>query len=106
MHKKKKEQDNTMDAVFTGAALRAVGRPPGSTRRTGPDPVTSGLQRMFAAIEDEPIPDDFLRLLDEIDARAARAVAMVPAAEVPARDTDAVDAADARIAPDATGTRQ
>lgn len=41
--------------------------------RTNPpapgDPVTQGLQRLFASIADEPIPEDFLRLLDEIDAR-------------------------------------
>nr|WP_310522988.1 NepR family anti-sigma factor [Polymorphobacter sp.] len=35
------------------------------------DPVTAGLQRLFASIADEPIPEDFLRLLDEIEARAA-----------------------------------
>lgn len=36
----------------------------------GNDPVTAGLQQLFASIEDEPIPDDFLRLLDEIEARS------------------------------------
>ena len=35
-----------------------------------PDPVTTGLQQLFAAIADEPIPDDFLKLLDEIEARS------------------------------------
>ena len=45
------------------------GKPPAlrpSHRST--DSVTAGLQRMFASIADEPIPDDFLRLLDSIDA--------------------------------------
>jgi hypothetical protein len=35
------------------------------------DPVTSGLQRMFDTIAAEPIPDDFMRLLDSIEASAA-----------------------------------
>lgn len=52
-----------------------VGMTSDSTRRTAapvsgkPDAVTTGLQKLFAAIAEEPIPDDFLRLLDEIDAR-------------------------------------
>jgi len=71
MHRKKKEQEDTMDAVFTGAALRPAGRPPGGGRQTGHDPVTLGLQGLFDQIAKEPIPEDFYRLLDEIDARAA-----------------------------------
>lgn len=73
MRRKKKEQEDTMDAVFTGAALGPAGRPPGNMRQVASDPVTSGLRRMFAEIEDEPIPDDFLRLLDEIDVRTSNA---------------------------------
>ena len=57
-------------------------RPDGAAARNGSatlhpaitmvgDPITTGLQQMFAAIADEPIPDEFLRLLDEIDAKAA-----------------------------------
>jgi Anti-sigma factor NepR len=34
------------------------------------DPVTAGLRNMFKAYEQEPIPEDFLRLLDDIEARA------------------------------------
>lgn len=37
------------------------------------DPVTAGLRQLFAKIEEEPIPDEFLRLLDEIEARSAEA---------------------------------
>lgn len=35
------------------------------------DPVSMGLKRLFAAFEEEPIPDDFLRLLDAIDEQRA-----------------------------------
>lgn len=45
-----------------------VGRQGAAPRGARPDPVTAGLKQMFAAIADEPIPDDFLRLLDEIEA--------------------------------------
>ena len=75
------EQEDEMDASSAGADARAGGgvRPatPGRAAMTG-DPVTAGLQRLFSAIAEEPIPDDFLRLLDEIEARADQAG---PAAE-------------------------
>lgn len=60
-----------MDAASSG---HSVGHRPGigATRGAG-DTVTRGLQKMFAAIADEPIPDDFLRLLDEIDERVKKA---------------------------------
>lgn len=45
-----------------------VGRRDIAPQGPGSDPVTAGLRQMFAAIADEPIPDDFLRLLDEIEA--------------------------------------
>lgn len=50
----------------TDAANSPIGR--SATPRRSSDPVTAGLQQMFAAIADEPIPEDFLRLLDEIEA--------------------------------------
>ncbi len=62
----KKDQDLPMETQMKGEAA-AVRRPLPLA-----DPVTAGLQKMFAAIADEPIPDDFLRLLDEIDASKAR----------------------------------
>ncbi len=46
----------------------AKGKPAALGEAVG-DSVTSGLQRMFAAIADEPIPDEFFRLLDAIDAQ-------------------------------------
>lgn len=44
---------------------------PGMPDAPSGDPVTAGLRQMFDVIAQEPIPDDFLRLLDEIDARAS-----------------------------------
>ncbi|GGE12933.1 hypothetical protein GCM10011529_19140 [Polymorphobacter glacialis] len=59
-----------MDAASTGQGFR---RGPDMGAGTGAgDTVTRGLQKMFAAIADEPIPDDFLRLLDEIDERVKK----------------------------------
>ena len=51
--------------VSTGNSDRKRDMTPHSS---APDPVTAGLRQMFAAIADEPIPDDFLRLLDDIEA--------------------------------------
>lgn len=58
------KQDDAMDAGMEHNALRREAPVAGK-----PDPVTTGLQRLFAAIADEPIPDEFLKLLDEIDSR-------------------------------------
>lgn len=49
------------------------------------DSVTSGLQMMFAAIADEPIPDEFFRLLDAIDAQRNDETAATPGADGPRR---------------------
>ena len=35
------------------------------------DPITAALRQMHDDVANEPIPDDFMRLLDEIDARAS-----------------------------------
>ncbi|KPF64163.1 hypothetical protein IP88_13940 [alpha proteobacterium AAP81b] len=72
-----------MDARRGGAVARQqISEPVGS----GGDPVTTGLQRLFASFEDEPIPEDFLRLLDEIEARGAEVVDLAPAKPEQARD--------------------
>lgn len=61
--RKKKQQEEPMPAV-DGHVTSLNGAPP-------PDIVTTGLRQLFASVAEEPIPDDFLRLLDEIDASAA-----------------------------------
>ncbi len=55
-----------MDAGMADNTPRREAAPLGGK----PDAVTTGLQQLFAAIADEPIPDDFLKLLDEIEARS------------------------------------
>ncbi len=33
------------------------------------DPVTAALKQLYSAIENEPVPEDFMRILDDIDAK-------------------------------------
>jgi hypothetical protein len=65
------EQDDPMNARTAGALSRHDVQGSRRPRGAAGDPVTSGLQQMFARIADEPIPEDFLRLLDDIEARSA-----------------------------------
>ncbi|MFN7177308.1 MAG: NepR family anti-sigma factor [Thermaurantiacus sp.] len=53
------------------------GAPSGATRprRAADDPVAAGLKRLWADVEAEPVPDDFLRLLDAIDEAAGKSAA-------------------------------
>lgn len=44
------------------------------------DPVSAALQQLHQAVASEAVPDDFLRLLEEIDAKIAAAAK--PGAEV------------------------
>ncbi len=37
------------------------------------DPVATALRRMHEAVTAEPVPDDFLKLLDQIDAKITAA---------------------------------
>ncbi len=53
------------------------------------DPISAGLKALWASMENEPVPDEFLALLDQID--AARPPADTPAADPP--DADAGPAA-------------
>lgn len=39
------------------------------------DPVSAALQQLHQAVASEAVPDDFLRLLEEIDAKIAAAAA-------------------------------
>ena len=79
-----------MNARTTGAA----GRQGGGKRDDRPDaagstadPVTQGLRQLFGAVEDEPVPDEFLRLLDAIDQQ--RNQAEPPASALAAGDDKA-----------------
>ena len=45
------------------------------TAVTAFDPVSAALQQLHQAVASEAVPDDFLRLLEEIDAKIAAAAA-------------------------------
>lgn len=53
---------------------KVEGKPTGAgrARSTGSDPVRAGLQKLFAPVLDEAVPDAFLRILDQIDAERAQ----------------------------------
>ena len=57
-----------MDAGSGGSVSRDNFKSGPALGGRGVDPVTAGLKQLFAALESEPIPEDFLRLLDEIEA--------------------------------------
>lgn len=42
------------------------------------DPVSAALQQLHQSVVGEELPDDFLRILDEIDARIAAAQSTTP----------------------------
>lgn len=33
------------------------------------DPIAAGLRRLLASVSEEPVPDEFMRLLDELDSK-------------------------------------
>lgn len=41
--------------------------------KMGADPIATGLQQLFAPLAAEPIPDEFMALLDRIDAKSRTA---------------------------------
>lgn len=56
-------------------------KPPGSGRGgrrspgARPDPIGTGLRQLWTDVENEPVPDDFLNLLDAIDQQRSQKVA-------------------------------
>lgn len=40
---------------------------------TTADPIGAGLRRLLSSVSDEPIPDDFMRLLEQLDDKRASA---------------------------------
>lgn len=50
-----------------------VKRNPIPAATSGADPIATGLQQLFAPLAAEPIPDEFMALLDRIDANARTA---------------------------------
>ncbi len=59
-----KRLDRTGTTGGTGGAVR--------TRRSiGADYISAGLRELWAAVEQEPVPEEFLSILDMADARRA-----------------------------------
>ena len=54
-------------AEAAGAQAKPQSRAPAG-HSTGVDPIAVGLQKLFAAVAEEPVPDDFMALLDRIEA--------------------------------------
>lgn len=51
----------------------AVPRAPDARLASAKDPIALGLRRLWAGVEQEAVPEDFFRILDDIDARATEA---------------------------------
>ncbi|MGQ5700646.1 NepR family anti-sigma factor [Sandaracinobacteroides sp. A072] len=56
-----------------GTGSQAGGQQAGRRRGRSDDPISLGLRQLWADVENEPVPDDFLAILDAIDARAGGA---------------------------------
>ena len=54
------------DIVRTSKPTRAGATTAGAAG--GTDPIAVGLQHLFAAVAEEPVPDEFMALLDRIEA--------------------------------------
>ncbi len=51
--------------------MAKAGKPGNLDQNMGSDPITAALKQMHDAVANEDLPDDFLRLLDEIDTKIA-----------------------------------
>lgn len=52
-------------------AMAKANKPGNHDEDIGSDPIAAALKRMHDAVVNEELPDDFLRLLDEIDTKIA-----------------------------------
>lgn len=60
------------ERIFMGERKGGGGRQGGQRLDVAFDPIAAALRQMHDKVAQEDIPDDFLRLLDEIDERASR----------------------------------
>jgi hypothetical protein len=58
-----------------GGAGKANAATPGPAT---PDAIAAGLRQLFAPLAAEPVPDEFLALLDRIDANARKGAGLTP----------------------------
>jgi hypothetical protein len=52
-------------------AMAKMNKPGNHDEDGGTDPITAALKQMHDAVASEELPDDFLKLLDEIDSKIA-----------------------------------
>jgi hypothetical protein len=58
-------------ALVEQQAMAKANKPGNHEEDVGSDPIAAALKQMHDAVASEELPDDFLRLLDEIDTKIA-----------------------------------
>jgi hypothetical protein len=58
-------------ALVEQQAMAKANKPGNHDEDIGSDPIAAALKQMHDAVVNEELPDDFLRLLDEIDTKIA-----------------------------------
>jgi Anti-sigma factor NepR len=61
----------TKHALVEQQAMARANKPGNHDEDLGSDPIAAALKQMHDAVVSEELPDDFLRLLDEIDTKIA-----------------------------------
>jgi Anti-sigma factor NepR len=59
------------NALAEQQAMAKVSKPRNHDEYLGSDPIAAALKQMHDAVVNEELPDDFLRILDEIDTKIA-----------------------------------
>jgi hypothetical protein len=62
---------DTKQALVEQQAMAKPRKPGNRDNNLGSDPIADALKQMHDAVVSEELPDDFLRLLDEIDTKIA-----------------------------------
>ncbi len=62
---------DTKHALVEQQAMAKANRPGNHDEDISNDPIAAALKQMHDAVASEALPDDFLRLLDEIDSKIA-----------------------------------
>jgi hypothetical protein len=62
---------DTKHALVEQQAMAKANKPGSHNEDLGSDPIAAALKQMHDAVASEDLPEDFLRLLDEIDTKIA-----------------------------------
>jgi Anti-sigma factor NepR len=62
---------DSAQALVEREAMAKANKPGGHSEDLSNDPIAAALKQMHDAVASEELPDDFLRLLDEIDTKIA-----------------------------------